>query len=365
MLLCVAVIVAACFACVPTQQTSSSSTSVAAFRATKVLACDANNPSVFLSRLYTLSNYDPDPNNSGKLLPVGTPGVSDPYCTSLTNAYNFASPSFRTALDSLTRTFIDTDSCSPGTPCSWGFYDNHTQRTFNTYVALPASLWSSGGTVPTYPDLIATTIVPDLLAASPVHPNPPIPSPISVQSNLSASDMQNLTLVAMLAHELGHIKWWKHGVEKLNKTSHTCLDPVTGTYTVFADITWKRHSNAPIWRYFGKENPGNATIDGADKDKLAKDLGTSNEISDLTTIYDGKWASIFSTVSPDEDYVETYTLIQLVSSMRNTVSGATLQVTLLPNNQVVNLLNYFDNPSDTANFQDLYHKARWIEACAD
>ena len=177
--------------------------------------------------------------------------------------------------------------------------------------------------------------------------------------------MQNLALVAILAHELGHIEWWKHGVEKLNKTSHYCLDPVTNTYTVFADITWAHHNNAPVWRYFGKESQGNATIDGADKDKLARDLGTPNEISDLQTIYDGKWASIFSTVSPDEDYVETYTLIQLVTSMQNSGSGASLQVTLLPNNQVVNLLGFFNSPSDAAGFQDLYHKVRWIEACAD
>jgi len=300
-----------------------------------------------------LSNYDPDPNHSGKSLPpLGTPvAYGSSYCTSLTNAYNNASQSFQQALDSLTAAFIDTDSCASWDVCSWGFIDNQSHgKTGNTYIALPSSLWNNAD-VPIYSQLIDNIVVPDLLIASPSKPTPPVQSPISIVAN---PDTENLTLIAILAHEMGHMKWEKYDVAKINRTSNSCLDPVTQEYTLFKDIGWAYYNNSPKWQYFGKEDNANVTIDGADKDQLAYDLGNNNNESyDLKTIYDGNWASIFSTVSPNEDYVETYTLIQLVAA------GTSLQVTLIPNNQTVNLMNYFNGATV------LNHKVQWIGQCAN
>ena len=125
-LLGTAIIVTACFACTPAPTPSSTPIGGATVQSRLVATCDSSNPSQFLSRLYMLTNYDPDPNHPGKSLPSGTQPVDDPYCTSLTNAYNFSAPSLKNALDNLTATFIDTHSCvGASAACSWGFKDKY------------------------------------------------------------------------------------------------------------------------------------------------------------------------------------------------------------------------------------------------
>jgi hypothetical protein len=315
-----------------------------------VATCDTSNPIQFLNRLYILNNnYDPDPNHPGKTLPTGTQPVGEPYCSSLTNLYNSAAPPFKNALDNLTATFIDARSCGgTAAACSWGFKDKYTKGTGNTYVALSSSLWS-GGLVPY--SQFANSIVSALLPSAPS-------TVLSIQANL---DTPAMALIAGLAHEIGHTKWWENDIEHYKCPN----DPVTGTRTLFADITWSHHSNAPLWRYFGKESSGNKPMGNVDKDVILADLGSpANELADLNTIYNGRWASIFSTVSPDEDYVETYTLIALIQAMQYQSGSAYLKVTPLPNinNTSIDLVALYGRPSAYYP-HDLYHKVQWILNC--
>lgn len=288
-LACTAILIGVCLTNISPPSRLRVAAAAAPVRMTTVTACDASNPVTFLSRLRMLSGYDPDPNHPGKTLPVGTPGVGEPYCTSLTNAYNLATPSFQNALDSLTNTFIDTDTCGDGIDCAWGFDDVYTTGKGNTYVALYSSFWN-GNAVPTYSAFVPL-VVNDLMQG--------LGSPVSLQAY---PDSQELALIAALAHEVGHVKWFQDAVDQINKTANLCLDPVTRSYTMFAGtsrfpgITWNKNVGSGKWRYFGKETDGNQIYGGVDKEQLRKDLSRNDRIavnSDLQTIYNGSWASIF------------------------------------------------------------------------
>jgi hypothetical protein len=177
-------------------------------------------------------------------------------------------------------------------------------------------------------------------------------------------DGQELALIAALAHEIGHIKWFQDDVDDINKTTNTCLDPVTNSYTMFTDITWDKHVAAPKWRYFGKETDGNKIYGGIDKEQLRKDLAKNDSTAvntDLKTTYDGSWASIFSTVSPDEDYVETYTMIAVLQAMLQT-SGAYLKIKG-PNGQLTEMVHNYTNFTDSSH-RDFNHKQQWVQNCA-
>jgi hypothetical protein len=357
MLIGVATVVSAIFACSTVQ--APPPPIAAAWVSTGAQCGVSTNPSPFLRNLRMLSNYNPVP-GPNKVLPAGTSPVLDPYCTSMTNVYNLAAPSFKAALDSLTNTFIDTDSCTGSSPCSWGFIDQlSTNPTGNTYIALSASLWTNGA--PTYSTYgaFATQLVTDLLIANGLNPSGAA-SPISVQAN---PDSPNLGLLAALAHEMGHLKWWKSSLQ-----TYPCPDPVfPGKTTIFSSIGWTSSPNTPRWRYFGVGS-GDVNVDQITIQRLLRDLGTGNEINDLIAFYDGTWPSIFSTVSPDEDYVETYTLEQVVDAMRpasTPKSVASLQVTLLPGtprSQPIDLLYDHDYPTHSDR-RDLNHKAQWVHAC--
>jgi hypothetical protein len=274
--------------------------------------CTSNPPPFLANAQILMTPYDPDPGHHGNNLPTGAGPVPDPYCTSLLNAYNAESLTFQQQLDGLTNVFIDqSGSCSGQSACvqhSWGLRDRQTGKTF---VALPAGLWDSSNDVQNYSDF-ETTLVTQLLGFSPIAVAP-------------TPNTQNLTVLAALAHEMGHLKWWEKKVETLN-----CSNPPSGATRKFADNTWIRHNNAtPKFQYFGVEHPGNAPMGGVDKNVIRND--PPNQLpSDLAILYDGLWASIFSTVTPDEDFVETYKLWALasagLSSIKVTWTGQTTPV---------------------------------------
>jgi hypothetical protein len=223
---------------------------------------------------------------------------------------------FQAALNSLTATFIDSDACGTGGPasCSWGFYDNFTTGSKNTYIGLSSSLWSNGGFQ--FYSSFAQSLNASLMG-------PGQPSPIKqISIAPSTDDTAAMALIAVLAHEMGHIKWWKNAISAINNGAQTCQ--VDGSYQLFAKIGWVNHdAHARNWqpfgterRYNGRSGSGNSPRGGKDKDAIAGDLNNPGALnSDLTTVFNGEWASIFATVTPDEDFVETYTLMTLLNAM--------------------------------------------------
>src|SRR5215472_627764 len=200
----------------------------------------STNATPFLRNLRMLSNYNPDPNQpGGKHAPVGTSPVPEMYCTALANAYNAADRSLKDALDSLTNTFIvqNQDSCAGAEYCSWGYIDKLSGDGTHTYIGLSSALWNSDGTpkFSTYSAFAEQTVRTLLLGAN--------FNPISIQAD---PDGPSLALIAALAHEMGHIKWWADGVQ-----TSACQDSVVAGNTSFASIAWSNAQNTPAWRFFG------------------------------------------------------------------------------------------------------------------
>jgi hypothetical protein len=340
LLLCAGIIAAACFACVQQRPAPAPPT-----------IC---NPQPFLNNAYMLpAGFQPDPNKN-QMLPSSSTPVADPYKTDLMNAYCLASPSFQQQLLGLTAVYIDQTQCSSPTACvasSWGLRERNYSN--QTYVALSYGLWSGG--LPTY-SAFEYLIVSNLLGIA--------SSPITIQAN---PDTPTMTVLAALAHELGHVKWWQDQVE-----GKKCSTPPTGSQPLFANNSWLFHDDmTPRFQYFGQErhyNPygrsrqGNLPKGLVDKDILKNDINTRNtslENQDLSTIYDGEWASIFATVTPDEDFVETYVLAALIPPMQQT-SGAYLKIVIPGQAQPADVMNYFTNPSANTN---LYNKGQWVQQC--
>jgi hypothetical protein len=332
LLFCAAVIVAACFACVPPPPAGPAAPPM---RGPTVATCDATNPVPFLSRVYMLTDYVPNPpiHNS---LPVGMQPVPDPYCTSLTNAYNSALPAVQRQLNNITATFITTCTVSNCAP-EWGLIDRQSNPQ-NTYVALSSGLWR-GGAVPKYSAFEGMVTTRLLGASIPNFSVTPVP------------DTSDITILAAIAHELGHIKWWQYKVE-----TTACANPPKGSQPFFADHSWGHNRPAtPLFQPFGQEWPGNTPAGGVDKDQLKRDLGKTQEYQDLATIYNGEWAGVFGTVSPDEDFVEVYKMALLLPMFSSLT--VTLPTTSLLTN--VPIGTYATNPN-----YHLYNKVQWVQACA-
>jgi hypothetical protein len=238
--------------------------------------------------------------------------------------------------------------------CSWGYIDKFSGDGTHKYVALSSSMWNSDGTPQTYAQFTQQTARALLLGA--------VDIPLSVQAS---PDVPGLALIASLAHEMGHIKWWEHGLD----VSNACHDPVTGGNGKFSTIAWNNAVPTPGWRRFGVESSQNINMDGLLIGQLQGDARISNDalLRDLLTVYDGRWPSILAIVSPDEDYVETYTLLQVVLALRKQGAHPSLQVTLLPGRPIartIDLLSFHDNPTDpSARHADLHHKLEWIRHC--
>jgi len=338
-LLCAIILTGACFACAPI-----STAPIPPAPPPPPLACD---PQPFLSIAYMLpAGFEPDPNKNQTLPSSNTP-VVDPYKTDLGKAYCLAAPPFQQQLLGLTAVYIDQSPCAACVTKSWGLRERYHQN--QTYVALSSGLWTNG-VVPNYSAFEDSVVIPALLGAA---------SPITIQAN---PDTSTMTVLTALVHELGHVKWWQDKVEKKN----SCANPPPGSPPYFADYSWPVHDNAtPKFQYFGKQrhynphhphNGGNQPRNGVDKDTLIADLGTPQLNQDLSTIYNGQWASIFATVTPDEDFIETYVLVALIPAMAQT-QGTYLKVTL-PDQSQRDLMSYFNN----ANL-NLYSKAQWVQKC--
>ncbi len=317
-------------------------------------ACaDPNSPPFLRNAQLLTTYYDPNPANHNAL-PSGSGPLPDPYCASLRDAYYAASKSmsapFQQQLDALTNVFIDTTgNCANPAACSqnaWGFRDTATNK---TYVAIPAGLWDQSNQLPTYSQFEA-------YLASALLGNIPIANlPITITPN-SGANTQTMTVLAALAHEMGHIEWWWKfplGPSTGGLYYFQCLVPSLPTY--FADITWSSYANNYRFHYFGLERFGNVTEDGVDKKKLKNDLGNATlKNADLKQIYNGKWASIFATVAPDEDFVETYKLWALTTAQNQPLTSLTISW----QGSSADVVSFLNSASTK-----LYKKRQWIQTC--
>jgi hypothetical protein len=336
-------------------------------------ACaDGVDPGPFLNKVYTLPNtFDPS-NNTAYVVPVGVMQVAnqgnwlqsnnlEQFTNDLRDAYCQAAPTFRKQLNDLTNVFI---TCATPAACvpigqdifgrSWGYRENATNQSVlqHTYIALSADLWPV--TLKQSPPAFSQFeygILDNLLMIAP----PPDPQPITIVAN---PDTSTLTVLAALAHEVGHIYWRKLDVSEID-----CGGPFSGYSWDHADVPRQFHR-------FGEEQPyanghGNQPKNrGPDKDNVKQDImsNNGNVYRDLRKIYNGNWASLFATVAPDEDFIETYKLWTLMSA-----GLSSLQITIPPGSSppVGDMVAFMKLPplGSGSPATQLSQKNQWIQSC--
>lgn len=357
LLLCAALLTAATFACqVPPPGPPLTPLMPLSYSGPPIsFTCDASG---FLAKAFMLaSGFQADPSRHTQP-PSSTTAVIEPYRTDLGNAYCMASQPFRDQLNTLTAVFID-QTCANATSCaltSWGLRERSSGQ---MYVGLSAGLWSTG--VPAYSQYEAL-ILAGLLEITPDK------NPVNIAVN-SEADLPVTTVLAALAHEMGHVKWW----EKKIQTSTCRIRPApAGSMLRFADNSWEFPTvPTPRWHDFAKSQhpgpnnePGNTPKDDLpDKDVIKDDLKYNSPylLSDLGSIYGGEWASMFATVGPDEDFIETYKLWVLTTADSNSLTS--LKVTINGTNPVLSpdMVLFFKGTAGT--IYNLYKKGQWVQYC--
>ena len=280
----------------------------------RVATCDGSS---FVNRIYVLPTAVAKP-------------LSQPQQKDLSDAYCNASVTFRRLLDNVDFVFVDATNCSTtgdpatcagisggqalGASCGqrnqWGY----------TQSGIPASLWAMGQSAikyPAYESYILDKLVPwtdsgDYLKyGSPSDPN--------------NANTYWMTILAALAHEVGHVRWYEATVRagwgqpydfkrltdckffsgwQYNTTNPSAIKKLQpkGRWRTFGGTTnesTNSHVLPPDWTQF---QPG--VNDDATLNDLLAQLLAGNQ----------PWASFFASEAPDEDFVETFKFVALIDA---------------------------------------------------
>jgi hypothetical protein len=345
-LLCAGVIVATCFACSPTPVAVAPPAPPPPLRVAAV--CQPSQPASFAQSVTMLApGFVPGA--------FGTPPSSSVPLTAqmqadLTAAFTAAPPIFKIALCRLDGVYVD-----PSATTSWGYRD---PTTLKRYIGLSAQgLWGSAGTTPALAysayetgqlaEVMKTWLMPWPLASSQV-PTPPFFSP--AMSGTTSVDTSAMTVLAVLAHEFGHIFWY----DKVKASSGHAYNPngfcrqhaIVGTG--FFDKTWQIPVNQPDpFVYFGAPSGDYHASGIVQLSDLYLPLQNGNYTSAaqmLNSLYtndtgnaSGVWPSLLGAVSPEEDFVETLKLFILTRPQANgglPITSMPLNIFATPNTNV-------------------------------
>lgn len=287
-------------------------------------------------------------------------------------AFNVAPGFFQKELCTLDHIYIDTDPNSSN-PLAWGIRERlHPSRTGSgqaKHIGISASVWSilaasKNPPYATYEDWVLGALLTPRPPTETQWMNglaysaTPDPAPSDGTSTPNA-----LAALGILAHEMGHIIWWEKGVRD---------NPCPGDGSYFYQFSWGKSQVAHGFHRFGRADQGNRTIYRPDNRDVANALRYGDHpypipARYLNNIYGGEWASLFASVSLDEDFVETHKLWVLTDAtdtIPNMHPLTSLSVTIPnpagPPNQpsTANILSLLSN-SNTK----LYKKSQWIQKC--
>jgi hypothetical protein len=302
------------------------------------------------------SGYTPDPDSNtysipGRNLQAGI-SLSTQMLNDINAAFTNAPLAVQNDICALSGIFIDTSSCQGGTinpctpinnnvPVSWGYRSYNRADLGSMYIAIPASLWPSANymamPLTQYEQNAAQYFA--LNAGNPywgskTTPTYALPTISSMSYNNPGTSWP--TVLAALAHELGHVKL-NYTIHKQNhygedydfSSLHNCN---TGSTTIDF-FTWWTYSGSDkklfpkgskgYWRQFGYQDNQNSNkrIDHSLPPYLSdfSDLAHyPNPNPLLYALYANDaepWASFWGAWSPDEDFVETYVLFALLNNM--------------------------------------------------
>jgi len=319
-LLCVGIIVATCLACAPATE----SQSLLAVASTSAPSCSAAG---FVGRVsYLAVPFSPGPGEPPpptSELPNGTTYGSD-----LAAAFAAASPAFQQQLCNLDALYINAATCTSSEQCaddSWGWHQSRPTVGNGRVIALSVNLWAYRGHATPYSDF-ETDLTQAVL-------------PLSGARYSGANvDTFSLTLLAALAHEMGHIRWY-------DLVAPNYPDPSKFCGGVFFSQGWTLPvSPPPPWRELltpvQRSRRGDHWSDMHLNPPHIRDIDRSSDPAYRAQQAFGlftpnqPWASVFASVSPDEDFVETYKF-KVLTTAQPPLTSATLTI---PGGGSVNLV---------------------------
>jgi len=324
----------ALFACVPPPPPQGG---VAALSSRLAAVCSVD---TFLSKVHYLAQTSPAfslPSSGFQNAPPIDPAQINANITQdLTAAFNTAPDFFRNQLCKLTGVYIDRTGCTSYDPSScsgsddpsarlWGFraFDS-SGNSAGEFVGTWLGLWQKGvgGHAPVFSKFETGRLQALLNWTLSNSQHPPV-------HDIAQPDTVAMTVLAVLAHEVGHIFWYDAFVI----TSDGRPNPggpadfskfCGGTFYEPAGVgplgSWLLPPSVPDQRWVSFGLPRNYhKADDVDMTKLGfyLDHGTFPEAGDLLhLIYsgaqNGRWASALAAFSTDEDFVETFQLYVLM-----------------------------------------------------
>jgi hypothetical protein len=160
-----------------------------------------------------------------------------------------------------------------------------------------------------------------------------VPSNTAQYDATISGDPSGVTVLAVLAHEFGHILWYDWNKQLGGSFDPTNLETCKDNRPLFFHSwqTWLSHDSLlepPPWRDFGMPAIRGRVkhIVGPQPDEFD---GSSDLLSKLEGLYNvgplgAPWATLLGSLTPDEDFVETYVFSVLTQNGLLTSFGVTL-----------------------------------------
>ena len=328
LILCVLVVVTVCFACAQPQAPI-----VTGPEGPTPRACTTD---YLLGKVQFLKiPFNPQVNSSPT--PDTSLTVDGNFYSNLKDAFNIAQPPLKNQLCDLTYIFLDPTDCAQAKTCmlsddklathSWGLRGYQNGDT-GKYIATSAGLWQNGGPAPIFSVYETRRLGVLLSNLSQNAPNWPYPPAYVWNPDTSA-----MTVLAALAHELGHVYWYDAFVSQrggqVDKIDTFCKGKNKHS-KFYSPGSWRNMIYLPLppgkrWIDFGEVRnihyPDYLTY-------LKSDLDSANFIQSAEDIHSILQApnlvSVLAAFSPDEDFVETYQL--KVINDTNTFNSLVLQI---------------------------------------
>jgi hypothetical protein len=248
-----------------------------------------------------LQGYDPRPPASGGT--YNAPAI----CTTNDSRADVVKRAFATAPANLQKEICNLDAIFiVDGDFSWGFWENPTTRPSpnggapRLFVGIQRDVLTQD--LATYKQKVLDKVLQG-------H----VPSGVKYNVPNSTADQ---TIVAVLAHEVGHIKWHRENIYSTLRCYYpTFVDGSPGPGGPPGPAWQKNTLPASVSRLFHPEPGSNDAPGGAAPGRGIKPPHAGNlNPADVRAYFAGGFASAFAAISPEEDFVETYTLRALMNS---------------------------------------------------
>jgi hypothetical protein len=287
-----------------------------------------NSGADFVQRQTHIIAFDP-PNNPQHLNLTGSSSASGTrFADDLSKAFEAAPQSFQGQLCGLDGVLINFAGCaSPGcsgadpTSNSWALRENRHRnpQKGGRFIALSAALWGPAAHTVGY-HAFETGVIRALLKRL-GWPASDVNGPYYPSNPSDPTDTPAMTILAAMAHEVGHVLWYDINNPNRYDPGDPRYDPNTYCSAIggFFGRSWITPVRAPpSWRKFGEISNDQHLSPPEMKDIkaaiLRQDDSTASALVDQ--IYDTSqpWASLFAAFSADEDFVETFKLAVLLNA---------------------------------------------------